>query len=276
MSLKMDQKIKKPTYIKEWLDYQNILHQIQIEEKISKINYEKLRKKLDLNQPDDLDKSISLITEKLKKSQDFAYTCYSNLNPENERLLKIKQLWLEILNTFMNEIDLDIGDYEEMGGILDQIEELNDAVEQDTFNYFVSKKQISVYVLDWINYKKIKQNILEIETDLAKQHVSQISKMDSPSNDLIQEEFNQFITIETNSKLDILIQFHAQTPELKLIIEKQKEMMSVKKSQKLNLIQNSSLKTEYQNFQGNHQREIKELTVAFEQKALQIMREIES
>lgn len=154
MSLKMDQKIKKPTYIKEWLDYQNILHQIQIEEKISKINYEKLRKKLDLNQPDDLDKSISLITEKLKKSQDFAYTCYSNLNPENERLLKIKQLWLEILNTFMNEIDLDIGDYEEMGEILDQIEELNDAIEQDTFNYFVSKKQISVYVLDWINYKK--------------------------------------------------------------------------------------------------------------------------
>ena len=144
-----------------------------------------MRKKLDLNQPDDLDKSISLITEKLKKSQDFAYTCYSNLNPENERLLKIKQLWLEILNTFMNEIDLDIGDYEEMGGILDQIEELNDAVEQDTFDYFIYKNQISVYVLDWINYKKIKQNILEIETDLAKQHVSQISKMDSPSNDLI-------------------------------------------------------------------------------------------
>ena len=276
MSLKMDQKIKKPTYIKEWLDYQNILHQIQIEEKISKINYEKLRKKLDLNQPDDLDKSVSLITEKLKKSQNFAYTRYSNLNPESERLLKIKQLWLEILNTFMNEIDLDIGDYEEMGGILDQIEELNDAVEQDTFDYFIYKNQISVYVLDWINYKKIKQNILEIETDLAKQHVSQISKMDSPSNDLIQEEFNQFITIETNSKLDILIQFHAQTPELKLIIEKQKEMMSVKKSQNLNLIQNSSLKTEYQNFQDNHQREIKELTVAFEQKALQIMREIES
>ena len=191
MSLKMDQKIKKPTYIKEWLDYQNILHQIQIEEKISKINYEKLRKKLDLNQPDDLDKSVSLITEKLKKSQNFAYIRYSNLNPESERQLQIKQLWLEILNTFINghndEIDLDIGDYEEMGEILDQIEELNDAVEQDTFNYFVSKKQISVYVLDWINYKKIMQNILEIETDLAKQYVSQISKMDSPSNDLIQK-----------------------------------------------------------------------------------------
>ena len=84
------------------------------------------------------------------------------------------------------------------------------------------------------------------------------------------------ITIETNSKLYTLIQFHAQTPELKLIIEKQKEMMSVKKSQNLNLIQNSSLKTEYQNVLDNHQREIKELTVAFEQKALQIMREIES
>lgn len=109
----------------------------------------------------------------------------------------------------MNEIDLDIDDYEEMREILDQIEELNDAVEQDTFDYFIYKKQISVYVLDWINYKKIMQNILEIEADLVKQHVSQISKMDSLSNDLIQEEFNQFITIETNSKLDILIQFHA-------------------------------------------------------------------
>ena len=191
MSLKMDQKIKKPTYIKEWLDYQNIIYQIEIEEKISKINYENCVKKLDLNQPDDLDKSVSLITEKLKKSQNFAYIRYSNLNPESERQLQIKQLWLEILNTFINghndEIDLDIGDYEEMGEILDQIEALNDAIEQDTFNYFVSKKQISIYVLDWINYKKIIQNILEIETDLAKQYVSQISKMDSPSNDLIQK-----------------------------------------------------------------------------------------
>lgn len=163
--------------------------------------------------------------------------------------------------------NLDYGDYEEMSELLEKIDNLNITAEDVTFSYFL-KQSCSPYILDWINYTNLKKHLDDQETILAKEHVVQISKTDESEQNLLA---TKFINDSTTLKLDILNTFNAYTPEMRDIIEHQKNYLKIKEIKNKNLIINPLIENEYRTYTYETEDQIKKMENSFEHNSLKLM-----
>lgn len=251
-------------YIKNWLEYQNIMDAIYLENLKNQMDLKKL-------QEENFEQSLDLLQSQTISMNDFSISLFSSFNPKHEDIKKIKALWLEVLDMQRqdnnSELNLDYGDYEEMSELLEHIDDLNKAAEEATYSYFLKQPSFP-YILDWINYKSLKKHLDNQETILAKQHIIQVGKTDeSEQNELARK----FIRDCTLLKIDILNQFSAFTPELKNIIERKKEYVKVGAMKNTHLISNPSLENEYRTYITQADEQIKEMEISFERNSLKLM-----
>lgn len=251
-------------HIKNWLEYQNILDKIDLENLKYRIKSKPLQQK-------DFEKSLDLLQLQTESINQFSIDLFSSFNPEHEDIKKIKALWLEILDMqrqdHNGEINLDYGDYEEMSELLEHIEDLNETAEEATFSYFLGHSS-SPYILDWINYKNLKNHLDDQETRLAKQHIVQVGKADeSEQNELARK----FIKDCALLKVDILNQLSAFTPELKNIIERKKEYVKIGAMKNTHFISNPILKNEYRTYIDETEKQIKDMEIFLERHSLRLM-----
>lgn len=251
-------------YIKNWLEYQNIMDKIDLENLKYEMKFKELQEK-------DLEQSLDFLQLQTESINQFSIELFSSFNPEHEDIKKIKALWLQILDMqrqdHRGEINLDYGDYEEMSELLEHIDDLNETAEKMTFSYFLNHSSSS-YILDWINYKNLKSHLDDQETLLAKQHIIQVGKVDeSEQNELARK----FIKDCTLFKIDILNQFSAFTPELKNILERKKEYLKIGAMKNTHFISNPSLENEYRTYIDETEKKIKDLEISLERNSLRLM-----
>lgn len=251
-------------HIENWLEYQNIMDKIYLEN----LKYQIKLKKL---QEENFEQSLDLLQSQTKSMNAFSIDLFSSFKPKHEDIKKIKALWLEVLDMQHQdnngELNLDYGDYEEMSELLEHIDDLNKNAEKTTFSYFLEQES-SPCILDWINYRNLKKHIDDQETVLAKQHVVKVSQ----ANEFEQTELaRKFIKDTTALKLDILNKFNACTPELKNIIERKKGYLKIGGIKNTHFISNPSLENEYRTYMSETDEQIKEMEISFERNSLKLM-----
>ena len=239
-------------YIKDWLNYQNILYQIKQRELGNQITMEELPNV-------DPEKLLDLNLLQSAEIHDFSIELFSNFNPDSEEINKIKSLWLQILKMNRSEdnqeINLDYGDYEKMSELLEQIDQLSKSAKDMTLGYFLDQHSPQ-NILDWIHYKGIKTRIDDQESRLAKQHIIELTEAHESKHT---ELTKKFIKNGTTLKLDILNQFNALTPEIKDIIDIQKKQYRAIENKNLNLTISPSLETEYRKYHQDTEKQIQAL-----------------
>ena len=253
-------------YIKNWLEYQHILDKIDLENLKYKMKFQELPEK-------DIEQSLDLLQLQTESVNQFSIELFSSFNPEHADIKKIKALWLQILDMQYQDhkgvLNLDYGDYEEMSELLERIDDLNVTAEEATFSYFLEHSS-SPYILDWINYKNLKNHLDDQETRLAKQHIIQVGKADESEQNQLARKFIKDCAL---LKIDILNQLSAFTPELKDIIERKKEYVKIGAMKNTHLISNPSLENEYTTYITQADGQIKEMEISFERHALKLMYE---
>ena len=78
-------------YIKNWLEYQNIMDAIYLENLKNQMDLKKL-------QEENFEQSLDLLQSQTISMNDFSISLFSSFNPKHEDIKKIKALWLEVLD----------------------------------------------------------------------------------------------------------------------------------------------------------------------------------
>lgn len=243
-------------HVNDWLEYQEFSYKKQqiIEEFIKKttgLSFDNFETQLKIEN---------------QKQNEILMNMVKNLQPKTPELIEIKKLWLGMLQQVTKKIDKEQDtDYDEINTKIDMI---NSRLEIKVF-YFIQQHNPPEYVIDWIRYKQLKNDIEQKCNALDKSFNSLFTQ--TKKHNLI--EFKQkYIEKNTDIKLELLSHFQTNSSELKNIINLQVDAEKAIQKMHLNALLNSVSDADEINVVSGNTDNIKKLENQYEYKIINYVR----